>query len=599
MRTTPILATALLVVCATLLVACGGSPPPQGKVYRHSIDGTPTSLDPAQSATIYSSVVVVNVFDTLYRYKYLARPYELTPNLALGLPEVSDNGLVYTFRIRDDARFTDDPAFPDGTGRAVTVHDLVYSLKRHFDPETRSRGAWLWQGRIVGMAEWAEAGADYDRPVEGLKPIDDHTLEIHLLEPFPQLTYTFATAFSALVPREAVEHYGREFAIRPVGSGPFRLTSFDSARATFEANPDFVRDPLDLSTEGFDPERHAGLGLESLDGGRYPFLDGLEIHFIEENAARWSSFARGNEVHNVMVPNEQVDRVLASRSPLRFTEAIEADYHGMAGLEAGFVYGGFNMDDPRFGRHPDPEQDAANRAFRCAVRDAFDWQARNDTFYYGLAEVFPGVIPPVVPEFDPTLSEASITRDVEGARQRLAEYGWDETSLPTLTYGFVASVQQRQMFEQLRAQLGDLGYPVDRLVPETFATFGDYYEAVKTLRVDLFYLAWTLDYPDAQNTLQLFYGPNASPGSNNFNYRNPEFDALYERSRTMQPGPERTALYGEMNRMVIDDCVAISGLSRTRIHLWHKDVIMVPDREILGGYFMRFVDLVEPDPADE
>jgi len=67
----------------------------------------------------------------------------------------------------------------------------------------------------------------------------------------------------------------------------------------------------------------------------------------------------------------------------------------------------------------------------------------------------------------------------------------------------------------------------------------------------------------------------------------------------MQPGPERTALYREMNRMVIDDCVAISGLARTRIHLWHKEAIMVPDREILGGYFMRFVDLDEPGPAVE
>lgn len=579
---------------AALLTGCGGSAAPEGAVYRHSIDGTPTSLDPAQSGTIYSSMVVVNVFDTLYRYKYLARPYELATNLATGLPEVSEDGLVYTFRIRDDARYTDDPAFPGGIGRPVTVHDLVYALKRHFDPEVRSQGAWLWQGRIVGLDEWAEAGADYDRPVEGLRALDDHTLEVQLLAPYPQLTYTFATAFSALVPREAVEHYGREFAIRPVGSGPFRLVSFDSARAVFETNPHFQREPLDLAAEGYDPQRHAGLGLEALDGGRYPFLDGLEIHFIEENAARWSSFARGNEVHNVMVPNEQVDEVLASKAPIEFTEEIRDRYHGTAGLEAGFVYGGFNMADPRFGHHEEPARDAANRAFRCAVRDAFDWQARNDTFYYGLAEVFPGVIPPVVPEFDPTLSRDSVTQDLDRGRARLAEFGWDADALPTLTYGFVSAVQQRQMFEQLRAQLADLGYPTDRLVPETFATFGDFNRALKNARLDLFYLAWTLDYPDAENTLQLFYGPNATPGSNNFNYRNPEFDALYERTRTMQPGPERTALYRQMNRMVVDDCVTLSGLSRTRIHLWHKDAIMFPDREILGGFFMRFVDLVEP-----
>jgi hypothetical protein len=60
----------------------------------------------------------------------------------------------------------------------------------------------------------------------------------------------------------------------------------------------------------------------------------------------------------------------------------------------------------------------------------------------------------------------------------------------------------------------------------------------------------------------------------------------------MLPSPERTARYRQMNQMVIDDCVAITGLSRTRIYLWHRDVIAVPDREIVGGFWLKFVDLV-------
>ena len=191
-----------------------------------------------------------------------------------------------------------------------------------------------------------------------------------------------------------------------------------------------------------------------------------------------------------------------------------------------------------------------------------------------------------------------MVRNVERARERLAEYGWDAESMPTLTYGYYVTVQQRQMFEQMRAQFAEVGYPAERLVPETFASFGDFNRALKNREFDLFYQGWTLDYPDAENTLQLYYGPNATPGSNSFNYSNPEFDRLYERTRTMQPGPERTALYRQMNRIVIDDCVAFTGLSRTRIHLWHKDMIMLPDREMLGGYFMRFVDVAAPDPAD-
>ncbi|MDT8409635.1 MAG: ABC transporter substrate-binding protein [Wenzhouxiangellaceae bacterium] len=580
-----------LLLLATIAACNGGGPSSSaGSVYRHSTDGAPSTLDPAQAATIYSNIVVVNVFDTLYRYKYLARPYELAPNLATGLPEVSEDGLTHTFRIRPGTRFADDPAFADGSGREVSVADLVYSLQRHFDPAVRAQGAWLWSGRIKGLDDWGQNGADYDQPVQGLEVVDDHTLKIHLTEPYPQLAYTLATGFSALVPREAVEHYGREFGVKPVGSGPFQLTSFNSALARLQANPYFEREPLDLAAEGYDPAVHQDYGLEKLDGKNYPFVDRLEIHFIQENAARWSSFA-GGEVDNIMVPNEQVDNVLQSRDPLVFSESVMQDNHGYAGLEAGFVYAGFNMADQRFGHHPDPERAEANRALRCAMRDAYDWQARNDTFYYGIGRIFPGVIPPVVPEFDPDLSRDSVIHDLDRGQRLLAEHGWSAEALPELSYGLVSGVQQRQMYAQFRAQMVELGFPIEKINAETFATFGDFNRAMKNRRLDVFFLGWSLDYPDAQNTLQLFYGPNETPGSNNFNYHNDEFDALYEQTRTMQPGPERTELYRRMNRIVIDDCVAIAGLSRTRIHLWNKNATMVPDREMLGGFFMRFVDV--------
>ena len=593
----PVRALVFMVAGLAVLIAAGcGQSDPSGdentRVYRHSIDGAPATLDPAQAATIYSNAVVVNVFDTLYRYRYLKRPYTLAPNLAIGMPEVSADGLRYTFRIRPDARYPDDPAFPDGQGRPATVHDLIYSIKRHFDPGTRSQGAWLWKGKIVGLDDWAEAGADYDRPVAGLTAVDDHTLRITLTEPYPQLVYTLATGFSALVPREAVEHYGREFGVRPVGSGPFRLVSFNNTLARFERNPHFSRPPLDLAAEGYDPAEHGTLGLESLDGAEYPFVDRMEIHFIEENAARWSAFASG-AVDNVMVPNEQIEQVLESRDPIVFSPDFARQYHGAAGLEAGFVYAGFNMADQRYGHHPDPVRDEANRWLRCAIRDAFDWQARNDTFYFGIGEVFPGVIPPMVPEFDPGLSRDSVTGTVEQGRARLDASGWTAEEMPEFTYGLISSVQQRQMYDQFRAQLIELGLPADHVGADTFATFGEFSRAMKNRRLDLFFLGWTLDYPDAQNTLQLFYGPYETPGSNNFNYNNPEFDALYEQAATMQPGPERTRLYRQMNEIVINDCVAISGLSRTRIHLWNKRLAMLPDREILGGFFIRFVAVKE------
>ncbi|MDP2325205.1 MAG: hypothetical protein Q8N51_14410, partial [Gammaproteobacteria bacterium] len=92
-------------------------------------------------------------------------------------------------------------------------------------------------------------------------------------------------------------------------------------------------------------------------------------------------------------------------------------------------------------------------------------------------------------------------------------------------------------------------------------------------------------------------GPNASPGSNSANWHNAEYDRLYDQASVMIPSPERTAIYRQMNQMVIDDCVAITGLSRTRIYLWHKNVIAIPDREILGGDFLKYVDVLPAVPA--
>ena len=101
------------------------------------------------------------LYDTLYEYRYLKVPYELKPSLAAAMPEVSKDRLTYTIRLKKGVRFIDDACFKGGKGREVVAEDFVYSIKRHFDPAMRAQGSWLWQGRIVGLDEWKENGADY------------------------------------------------------------------------------------------------------------------------------------------------------------------------------------------------------------------------------------------------------------------------------------------------------------------------------------------------------------------------------------------------------------------------------------------------------
>jgi len=588
---------AALMAC---LAACGGgddagnsSPGSSAglKVYRHSMDESPTSLDPVQASNVYANHVLINAYDTLFSYQYLARPYVLKPNLADGWPEISTDTLTYTIRLKRGVRYIDDPCFPDGKGREVTAADVVYSLKRHFDPATRPQGAWLWQGRIVGLDAWKEAGSNYDQEVEGLRALDDHTLQIKLVQPYPQLLDTLAQGYSSVVPREAVEHYGREFGIRPVGSGPFRLVSYDTARIVMDRNPGFRQEPVDLAAEGYDPATQGQYGLERIEGRSPPFIDRLEFQFIADASARWNSFTKGDEAQYTTIPNEQIDRVLTSKHPITLKPEYAEKYFFYAGMEAGFIFQTWNLLDPEFGYNEDPERERRNKALRCAVIKSFDWPARNDSFYGGIGTIFPGIIVPVVPEFDPDLSRVSVTRDVAGARKLLEDNGWNAANLPMFTFGTTANVLNRLMFEQFRAWLKDIGYPPEKVVLKQYATFGDISKAWKQAELPWVVKGWGLDYPDAENTLQLFYGPNSSPGSNDSNWRNPEYDALYEQSSVMLPSPERTEIYRRMNEMVIDACLTATGLARTRIHLWHKDVIALPDREIVGGFFLKYVDV--------
>ncbi len=569
---------AVLVLAALGAAACAPEPVPDAqRVYRHSIDQVPGSLDPAHASTAAADQLVVVLYDTLYAYWYLARPYALKPNLAAAMPEVSADGLEVRIPIKRGVRFVDDPAFADGVGREVVAADVVYSLLRHFDPATRSQGAWLWQGRIEGLDAWKESGSDYTRPPSGLEAVDTHTLVLRLTAPYPQLVYTLTQGFSAVVPAEAVERYGPELARRPVGSGPFRLERLDDTVATLVRNRSFRAEPVDLAAEGYDRDTHGAFDLERIDGRAPPFVDRIEVSFVEDTTARWLSFEKGSEIQFAEVP--------ASRS----LDDIGGRYRSRSHVEAAVVFTAFNMAEPEVGYNDDPVRQRRNHGLRCAVIKAFDWAERNERFYHDRARVFPGVIPPSVPSWDPDLSHDSVTLDLPGARALLDAHGWTADNLPVLTYGSAGGATLRQFYEQFRGWMGRIGYPPEKIRLRQFAGLVDINRAWKQGELPLVTKAWILDYPDAQNVLAVFYGPNRSPGSNDANYNNELFNAMYDQAAVMPPSRERTRLYRAMNQLLIQDCVAMSGIARTRTLVWHDDVIAWPDVGMAAGHALRYV----------
>ena len=115
----------------------------------------------------------------------------------------------------------------------------------------------------------------------------------------------------------------------------------------------------------------------------------------------------------------------------------------------------------------------------------------------------------------------------------------------------------------MRRQLAAIGVEINPILLE----FPQLIAAIDERRAPIFSFAWGSDYPDGENNLALFYGPNESPGSNHYNYGNPEYDELYERIRTMEPSPERTVLYERMRDMVLDDAAYVGSMARTRNYL--------------------------------
>ena len=117
-----------------------------------------TGFDPAMASEVYSSAVIAAIMEPLLTFDYLARPVKVVPLTATTLPEITDNGRTYTFRIKPGIFFADDPAFK-GKRRELTADDYVYAIKRLVDPAMRSPNAFYVAGKIVGLDDVAAAAS--------------------------------------------------------------------------------------------------------------------------------------------------------------------------------------------------------------------------------------------------------------------------------------------------------------------------------------------------------------------------------------------------------------------------------------------------------
>jgi len=464
------------------------------------------------------------VYEGLLQYSYLARPYRLEPLLAEGMPDISPDGLVFTFRLKRGVHFHDDPCFPGGKGRELTAEDFIYSIKRAADKKNLSTGWWAFNGRIQGLNEFREAAAgesptDYSVPVAGLTAPDPHTLQITLTRPFPQLLWILAMPYAYAVPREAVEYYGENFVSHPVGTGPFILSEWRrNYRLEYRRNPAW----------------HGGA----------PGLERIVEYMIGDSSTRWLAFLTGQLDFYKDISHDNWDVIFRDGgrlAPELAARGIRAS--GIAGLDTYYI--GFNMDDPVVGH---------NKKLRKALTCAFDSEAWIKYYNHRVTRAR-GPIPPGVEGYsdEPALHPY----DLEKARKLLAEAGWPDGRDPQTGKRLELTLELGQTDTEIRESTELFIGFMDKLgvvINPSYNNKPAFFKKIEQREAQMFRLSWFADYPDAENFLQLFYGPNASPGPNRVNYRRPEYDRLYEEIRVMQDGPERTELYRRMAAMVEEDC---------------------------------------------
>lgn len=522
-----------------------------------------SGLDPINAGDLYSGREVAKVYEGLLQYHYLKRPYVLAPNLAESMPQASQDGKVYTFKLKKGVLFQDDVAFTatGGKGRELTAEDFVYSIKRVADPKLNSAGWWLFDGKIVGLNEWREAGKagapDYSKQVEGLKAIDRYTIQVKLKSRSVQFLYALAMPFSFVVPREAVEHYGKEFLNHPVGTGPFRIVEYNrNSRLIWDRNPTYRKELY--PSEGEPQDKANGL-LE--DAGKpIPLADRIVVQIIEETQPAWLNFMAGKLDYST-IPKDNYKQAITPKKDLS-SELKEKGIRLLVDPSLDITHYSFNMADPLF---------ANNKYLRQAMSLVYDQEKYNELFYNGRAVPAQGPIPPGLAGYEKEFINPYRKVNLEKAKELLEKAGYPGgKGLPPLEYNTLSDSTSRQSADFAQQMFGQLGI---KLKVNAYS-WPEFMANVKNKRGHLWSYAWGADYPDAENFLQLFYSKNSSPGPNDANYSNPEFDALYEKSLTLSDSPERTALYKKMVGLLVEDAPWIWGAHRltyTLVQPWLKN----------------------------
>ncbi len=442
--------------------------------------------------------------------------------------DVSADRLLYTFHVRQDVYFHDDPVFPGGRGRRMTARDVVYSFRRIIDPATASSGAWIFHGRIDSLRA-------FEAP-------DDSTFLLRLSQPFNPVLGLLSMQYCSVVAPEAVEKWGKDFRSHPCGTGPFAFKAWEEGQAMiFQRNARYF-------------ERDSA-------GRALPYLDAIKISFNSNRATEFLLFQQRQLDFQNDIDISFKDEVLNKKGELKpeWKDRIVLSKHSFLNTE----YLGMLVDSTDRQVEQSPLR---LRKVRQAINYGFD--RRKMMLYLRNSIGTPaesGFVPDGLPSFDSSVVKG-YAFDRPRARQLLKEAGFLEgRGLPLIRLLTIPNYAEFASF--VAKELEEIGIRIQVEVVQKSLLL----EETAKSQAPFFRASWIADYPDAENYLSVFYSGNPAP-PNYTRYKNPHFDLLYERSLTENNDSVRMDLYRQMDQLVMADAPVVP--------LWYDQVLRLVQPDV-------------------
>ena len=252
-------------------------------VFRYNEYKNITSLDPAFTRILPNIWATNQIFNGLVQ---LDDSLNVKPDIAKSW-NISEEGLVYEFNLRQDVFFHESIVFKSKKRRKVIASDFVYSLNRLKDAKTASPGGWVLQN------------------VKSLESVNDSLLKFTLKKPFPAFLGLLSMRYCSVIPHEAIEEYGEDFRSNPVGTGPFTFKRWEeNVKLIFRKN---------LNYHEMDNE-----------GKALPYLEAIAISFVPDIQSEFMLFIQGKTDLLNSLDNSYKDELLEPEGALQNKHAKRA-----------------------------------------------------------------------------------------------------------------------------------------------------------------------------------------------------------------------------------------------------------------------------------